>query len=155
MRALIDTCVVIDALQDREGFGEEAEKIFLAVANQRYVGFLTAKSVTDIYYLVQRYTHSDRDTRIILNTLFHLFELIDTTGMDCMRALSLDVSDYEDAVMMESAVRVGVECIVTRNIKDYNKSPVPVYTPSDFLKLLQKQEENIYPQRGEHPCQDT
>ena len=141
MRALIDTCIVIDALQNREGFCDDAHKIFIAVANKRFMGFLSAKSVTDIYYLTHHYTHSDKDTRTVLNTLFQLFELIDTAGMDCRRAISSDISDYEDAVMVESAVRSGIDCIVTRNIKDYDKSPVPVYLPSDFLELIESQEE--------------
>ena len=141
MRALIDTCIVIDALQNREGFCDDAHKIFLAVANKWFVGFLSAKSVTDIYYLAHRYTHSDKDTRTILNTLFQLFELIDTAGMDCRRAISSDISDYEDAVMVEAAVRSGFDCIVTRNIKDYNKSPVSIYSPLDFLKLIEPKEE--------------
>ena len=141
MRALIDTCIVIDALQNREVFFDDAQKIFLAVANKWFVGFLSAKSVTDIYYLTHHYTNSDKDTHAILNTLFQLFELIDTAGMDCRRAISSDISDYEDAVMVESAVRSGVDCIVTRNIKDYSKSSVPIYIPSDFLKLIEPQEE--------------
>ena len=58
--------------------------------------------------------------------------------MDCKRAISLDISDYEDAVMVESAVRSG---IVTRNIKDYNQSLVPVYLPSEFLKKIEPLEE--------------
>ena len=33
MRALIDTCIIIDALQAREPFAEDAQQIFLAVAN--------------------------------------------------------------------------------------------------------------------------
>ena len=141
MRALIDTCIVIDVLQNREDFCDDAQKIFLAVANKRFVGFLSVKSVTDIYYLTHRHVHSDKDTRAVLNTLFKLFEVIDTAGMDCRRALSSDISDYEDAIMVESAVRAGVDCIVTRNVKDYSKSPVPVYSPSDFLKLIEIQEE--------------
>ena len=141
MRALIDTCIVIDALQNREGFCDDAQKIFLAAANKRFVGFLSAKAVTDIYYLTHHYIHSDKDTRAVLSTLFQLFELLDTAGIDCRKAISSDISDYEDAVMVESAVRSGVDCIVTRNIKDYSKSPVPVYLPSNFLKLIEPQEE--------------
>ena len=141
MRALIDTCIVIDALQNREGFCDDAQKIFLVVANKWFVGYLSAKSVTDIYYLTYHYTHSDKDARAILNTLFQLFELLDSTGIDCRKAISSDISDYEDTVMVEPAVRSGVDCVVTRNIKDYSKSPVPVYLPSDFLKLIEPQEE--------------
>lgn len=137
MRALIDTCVVIDALQAREPFCKDAQQIFLAVANHRTVGFLTAKSATDIYYLTHRHTHSDQETRRVLSTLFSLFELLDTAGIDCRRAIASELTDYEDAVMVESALRSGVDCIVTRNLKDYEKSAVPAYSPSAFLKQIE------------------
>lgn len=136
MRALIDTCIVIDALQNREPFCREAQDIFLAVANKQFTGFLTAKSVTDIYYLTHRHTHSDKETRIVLGKLFSLFELLDTAGMDCRKAISSDVSDYEDAVMVEAALCASMDCIVTRNIKDYTKSTLRVYAPADFLQFL-------------------
>ena len=140
MRALIDTCIVIDALQNREPFCKEAQAIFLAVANKQFTGFLTAKSVTDIYYLTHRHTHSDKETRMVLSKLFSLFELLDTAGMDCRKAISSDISDYEDAVMVEAALRADMDCIVTRNIKDYTKSQVPVYNPADFLQQLKSSE---------------
>ena len=133
MRALIDTCIIVDALQSRQPFCAEAQEIFLAAANKRFSGFITAKSATDIYYITHRYTHNDKDTRTILNTLFGLFDLLDTAGMDCRRAISSDISDFEDAVMVESALRCDIDSIVTRNLKDYTKSSVPVYAPSCLL----------------------
>lgn len=136
MRVLIDTCIIIDVLQSREPFCKEAQELFLAVANKQFIGFLTAKSTTDIYYPTHRCTHDDKETRRILNTLFALFELLDTSGIDCRKAISSDLSDFEDAVMVESAIRSGMDCIVTRNLKDYVKAPLPVYSPSDFLNLL-------------------
>jgi len=141
MRVLVDTCIVIDALQNRAPFHLDAQNIFLAVANKRCDGFLTAKSTTDIYYLTHRCTHSDKDTRKVLNTLLGLFELLDTAGMDCRRALSSNISDYEDAVMVESAIRADMDCIVTRNLKDYSKAPIPVYSPTDLLKIIEPEEE--------------
>ena len=138
MRVLIDTCVIIDALQSREPFKDDAEKIFILAANKRFDGFITAKSVTDIYYLVHRATHSDKDTRKILSNLFVIFEPIDSAGLDCLKAISSEISDYEDAVMSETALRTEMEYIVTRNIKDYGKSPVSVFTPKDFLEMLEK-----------------
>ena len=38
--------------------------------------------------------------------------------------------------MIETAVRSGADCIVTRNTKDYSKAPLPVYTPEAFIELL-------------------
>ena len=57
MRAVIDTCVIVDALQSREPFCKDAQSIFLLCANRQFEGFLTAKAITDIYYLTHRQTH--------------------------------------------------------------------------------------------------
>ena len=137
MRALIDTCVIVDALQAREPFCADAQKIFLFAANQQFIGCMTAKSSTDIYYLTHRVTHDDKAARSILNKLFSLFEVVDTAGIDCRRAIPSDVSDFEDAVMVETALRTEADCIVTRNGRDFARSPVPVYTPGEFIKKLE------------------
>ena len=137
MRAFIDTCVVIDALQSREPFAKDAQDIFLAAANNLYLGYISAKAVTDIYYLMHRHTHDDKASRDILNKLFALFDVLDTAGIDCRKAVLSPVSDFEDAVMVETALRSEVDCIVTRNPRDFTKSPVPVYEPKAFLKLLE------------------
>lgn len=136
MRALIDTCVIIDALQNREPFEQEAQQIFFTIANKHATGYISAKSVLDIYYLTHRSTHSDEATRKILKTLLGLFDILDTTQLDCRQALSSDISDYEDAVMCETAKRCDVDCIVTRNQKDYAKSEVTVYSPAEFLEQI-------------------
>lgn len=141
MRALVDTCIIIDVLQSRVPFAEAAQKIFLCSANKKFDGYITAKSVTDIYYLAHRLTHSDAETRKILSKLFTLFHLLDTTSLDCRKAITSEISDYEDAVMVETAIRSEMDCIVTRNVKDYMKSSVKVYEPSEFLKLLGEEEE--------------
>lgn len=138
MRVLIDTCVIIDALQNREPFAKNAQAVFLAAANNQYAGCITAKASTDIYYLMHRYTHDDKASREVLNKLFSLFDVLDTSGMDCRRAIPSPISDFEDAVMTETAARSEVDCIVTRNIHDYIKSEVQVYTPEQFLKNLEK-----------------
>lgn len=141
MRVLIDICVIIDALQSRVPFAENAQKIFLYAANRQFEGYITAKSSTDIYYLTHRLTHSDEETRKILNKLYTLFHLLDTTSLDCRKAITSEIGDYEDAIMVETAIRSEMNCIVTRNIKDYTKSPIIVYEPSEFLTLLEAEKE--------------
>jgi hypothetical protein len=137
MRVILDTCIIMDAIQNREPFAEDAKNIVRAAANKWFTGCITAKSSTDIYYLTHRCTHSDKETRAILTKLFILFDVVDTAGMDARKAISSEVSDYEDAVMIETAIREDADCIVTRNVKDYSKSPVPVYEPAEFLRLLE------------------
>lgn len=142
MRVLVDTCVIIDALQSRVPFAEAAQRIFISSANKQFEAYITAKSVTDIYYLTHRLTHSDTETRKILSKLFTLFHLLDTTSLDCRKAISSEMADYEDAIMVETAIRSEMDCIVTRNVKDYTKSSVKVYEPDAFVKLLQAERKN-------------
>ncbi len=142
MRALIDTCIIIDALQAREPFSADAQQIFLLAANRQFDAFITAKSSTDIYYLTHRHTHNDKETRSVLHRLFLIFDLLDTEGMDCKHALSSSVSDYEDAVMIATASRSGMDYIVTRNIKDYVNSSVPVMTPAEFICMVTEDSSN-------------
>ena len=140
MRAMIDTCVIVDVLQSREPFCESGQKIFLLAANERFTGCISAKSATDIYYLSHRLTHDGKRSREILEKLFELFEVVDTTGEDCRRALASPVGDYEDAVLAESAVRASLDCVVTRNGRDFKHAPIPVLTPEEFLKKLADEE---------------
>ena len=70
--AIVDTCIIIDALQKREPFWKDAEKIFIAVANENFLGTITAKAVTDIYYLHHRNTHDGETTRKILQQLLEI-----------------------------------------------------------------------------------
>ncbi len=141
MRALLDTCVIIDTLQNRTPFSEHTKKVFVAAANNAFLGYISAKALTDIYYLTHRYTHNDKTSRDVLNKLVALFDVLDTTGMDCRKAIPSPTSDFEDAVMIETAIRTEVDCIVTRNTDDFSKSPIPVYTPEQFLKRLEEESE--------------
>lgn len=135
MKVLLDTCIIVDALQAREPFRESAEMIFLLAANKSIDGFITAKSITDIYYLTHRITHNDKDTRKIISNLLELFSPLDTCGIDCIKAFASESADYEDAVMIETAIRSNIDCIITRNKKDFVTSSVPIYNPDEFLKL--------------------
>ena len=140
MKILIDTCIILDALQDRKPFSEDAQNIFLAIKNKKVQGFLSAKSVTDLYDLLHRHTQSNQESRKILNKLFVLFGILDTTAEDCRKAVFSEMNDYEDAVMAESALRCDMDGIVTRNTKDYEKAAIPIFSPK---QLLEKIENNV------------
>lgn len=135
--AMLDTCVIIDALQKREPFWKDAERIFIAAANEKFTGVIAAKAVTDIYYLHHRNTHNGKATRKALQSLLEIFSLADTASSDCRNALLSETADFEDAVMIETARRIKADCIVTRNKKDYLKSPVAVMSPEEFLSALE------------------
>ena len=46
------------------------------------------------------------------------------------------MTDYEDAIMVETAKNAAVDHVVTRNIKDYAKASISVITPSELLEKI-------------------
>lgn len=135
MKILVDTNIIIDALTGREPFREDAEKIFIAAANRSADMYITASSATDIYYLVRKYLHSTEKSKVIMGKLYDLFYILDVTDADCIEAISSTVKDYEDAVVSCCACRNHMDYIVTRNMRDFEKSEVPPILPGDLIKM--------------------
>ena len=46
------------------------------------------------------------------------------------------MSDVEDAFQAAAALAWQADAIVTRNVGDYRRSPIPAMTPAQFLKRL-------------------
>ena len=145
MRALLDTNVIVDVLQSRKPWCVDGEAIFRAVANKQVTGCITAKEVADIHYFTRRLFRGQENVDIrareVISKLLSLFELLDTQAIDCKKALSSNCHDFEDAIMIETAARAEVDCIVTRNLEDYKASTIPAYAPSAFVKLLSPEDQ--------------
>ena len=139
MKVLIDTCIIIDALQCREHFFDDAQNILIGNANDEFTGIITAKSVLDIYYIIHRYDHNNDKTKEIILNLLSLLTVCDTTKEDINNAVLSDISDYEDAVIAAAAERIHADAIVTRNSKDFRKSKVRVMEPYELLNELDLQ----------------
>ena len=101
---------------------------------------ITSANVADIHFFSRKQftgqENVDAKARQVMTKLYALFELIDTLGIDCQNAIAIENNDYEDAIMIESAVRSGLDCIVTRNPEHFKVSPIPVYSPSEFAQKL-------------------
>ncbi len=136
MKILVDTNVIIDALTSREPFKNEAEQIFMLTANRIEDMYITASSATDIYYLVRKYLHSTEQAKSVMSKLYELFHILDVTASDCKEALLTEMSDYEDAVISCCATHNHIDYIVTRNIKDYEKSKVQAILPDQLLRMV-------------------
>ena len=136
MKIIFDTCVILDYLLDREEYSSNAEKLIIKVAQNSLQGLITVKSLMDVHYILKHTIHNEEKIREIISTLLDSFALVDSTGENAVRALSSDVNDYEDALMIETAVYYEADGIVTRNLKDCRKSPIRIYSPEELLAVL-------------------
>jgi predicted nucleic-acid-binding protein len=134
--ALIDTNVVLDYAEKREGFFETAEKVFLQMWQGAFVGFVSASAVTDIYFfLKKRY----KDTKIAMSLLKMLLDALDVLAVSretIDTAIESDMADFEDAVQAIAAQDFGIGIVVTRDKAGFRNSGLRGYSPEEFLETL-------------------
>ena len=68
--------------------------------------------------------------------LLRLFDVAPVNRQILEGALDLPFGGFEDAVTHEAARNVQVDAIVTRNLRDFKKSLIPVHPPRELLSLL-------------------
>ena len=137
MTVLLDTNIIMDALQERTLFDVEAKEILKRAQNDEIECCITANSITDIFYIYNR-ARNEKTARQAISFLLDTYTIISVTGDDCKDALDLAIEDYEDAVVVACALKAKVDYIVTRNEAFINEDlPIKTITPKDFLTLLQ------------------
>jgi predicted nucleic acid-binding protein len=132
---LIDLNIILDVLQKREPFYKASAGILAAVETLRIQGYMAAHSLTTLFYLVQK-DKSSAEARATITNLLQFIQVAPVDQSTIEQALNLDYRDFEDAVQMISAVQCKVDCLVTRNVKDYQPALLPVVKPVDFLSTL-------------------
>ncbi len=134
MRIFIDTNVLIDLVADRQGFAEDAERIFaLAVAGKIKL-MTSALSIVTAMYVAHKYGYEN--VRESLKAISGFVEILDLKSQTVCDMLSSDWTDYEDATQNQTAINAKADFIVTRNKKDFVKSALPVYAPNEVLDVL-------------------
>ncbi len=134
---LIDLNVILDVLQKREPFYEASASLFSAAETGKIVGYIAAHGITTLFYLIQK----DKGKAAARATITNLLQIVKVAPVDqatIEQALNLDLPDFEDAVQMMAAVQCKLDCLITRNTKDYQPALLPVLQPVDFLAGLGK-----------------
>ncbi len=139
MKVLVDTNVVLDVLLDRQPFAKSAARIFAFVEESKIEGFLCATTVTTVDYLLGQ-ALAPAKARQALRQLLHLFEIAPVNRPVLEQALQSRISDFEDAVLEQSARLVGADAIATRNVRDFEKSSVIVFNPVDLIAAMDEQQ---------------
>jgi predicted nucleic acid-binding protein len=138
MRVLIDTNVVLDFLQEREPFVEEAAKLFERIDAGEIEGFITATTITNIYYIIRKAAGSTVAIDAIAQILTDLHICaVDRSVLE--QAILLNFQDFEDAVQYACAMMYGVDAIVTRDASGFTDSEISVILPGKLNNLDKNQ----------------
>lgn len=95
MRILLDTNVLLDYFQHREGF-TTSEKILQTCAENSVSGFVAAHSFPNMFYILRKF-YSDEERREILTNIISLLNVAEISHSIIASALSRkDFHDFED-----------------------------------------------------------
>lgn len=142
LNLMIDSNVVLDMFLERVPFfSMSVRAISLSKTYENEVNhFISAASVTDIYYLTQKNLKNPAAVCELFKILFEFVKVVDVTAEDIRKAFALNWKDFEDSVQYAVAVRNNFDGIVTRNMQGFVGEEVKIFTPEEACRYV---EENL------------
>ncbi|MBD2627797.1 type II toxin-antitoxin system VapC family toxin [Trichormus variabilis] len=138
MRVLVDTNIVLDFLLQREPFSQDAELLFQAIDSGQVVGYVTATTLTDIFYISRKHTLSIEQARQAVSETLTVMVICPVNRAVLESAFKSGLADFEDAVQIFCAVEQGLDAILTRDAKGFLSSSIPVLSIQELLQRLRR-----------------
>jgi hypothetical protein len=86
--------------------------------------------------MLQQYMNDKKLRRIMLSVLDYLNIIAINKDM-IKKGLQSRQKDFEDALQLQSAYSIkDIDCLITRNRRDYNQSLIPILSPDEFTLQL-------------------
>jgi predicted nucleic acid-binding protein len=133
-KIFIDTNIVLDLLGKREPFYEDAAKLFSLADRGKVKLHVSALTIANSNYVLSKLKNA-KEARVILLKFKILVVVLELN--DKIIELSLNdesFKDFEDGIQYYTAVEHQSNIIITRNLKDFKSSKIPVMTASQYLK---------------------
>jgi predicted nucleic acid-binding protein len=132
---LLDTDILIDVALDRQPYSVPAPELLDRLEGRPDRAFIAWHTVSNFYYIVAP-RRGGKSTRQFILELTR-FVSVAATGTDALRfAFTLPMTDFEDAMQVAAARICGAQHIVTRNFRDFARSPIPAVGPEQALAEL-------------------
>ncbi|AFZ32574.1 PilT protein domain protein [Gloeocapsa sp. PCC 7428] len=135
MRVLVDTNIILDALLLREPFFIDAKALLNAIESKQLQGYVTATTLTDIFYIARK----SKGIAVAKQDIAELLVLMQVCTVDqniLEAAISSQIADFEDAIQLACAISENLDAIVTRNTQDFAGSNLPILSAGTLLACL-------------------
>jgi hypothetical protein len=135
MKITVDLNVLLDVAQNRLPHYQASEEVLHRARAGEYLVVLPGHAITTLHYIIEKWSSTSLANQTIDGLLSgFLIHASDKTNFQ--RARQLPLKDFEDALVASIAEATGSDYVVTRNVKDFEGSPVSAITPADFLEAL-------------------
>lgn len=132
MKLLIDTNILIDYVCHRGEFYNAARNVFETALTGDNELLLTDLSYMNCLYVAKHYNIEEKALIKALLAIQKQCGLAEINNDVISAALTSDWKDKEDALQYEAALASNADGIVTRNVKDFHKSQIQIFTTADI-----------------------
>lgn len=132
----LDTNILVDIVAKRKIFADNAIAIFNYCENNKIEMFTTSHSIATLHYIAKKIV-DEKELRSIIEDLLDTISIIGVSEITLRKSLKSNHKDFEDAIQIVVAQSIiDMDCIVTRDLKDYKNAEISVFTPDEFLNKL-------------------
>ena len=130
---LVDTNIILDVMLERDDLVDHSEVVLEWCGSRPGQVWLAWHGLATLYYVGVKLAGKAKTEKYIAEIL-DVFEIPPTDTRSARLARMLPIPDFEDAMQVAAADTVKADFIITRNIKDYKKSPIPAISPEEFVE---------------------
>lgn len=132
----IDINILVDIFANREPFVHKSLSIYNLAIKRKIKLYSSSNTITTLHYILKK-SISEEKTRLALEHVVEHVLIIPVDINIIKKSLKSNHKDFEDAIQITSAQSINtIECIVTRDLKDYKNAEMKVLTPDEFLNTL-------------------
>jgi predicted nucleic acid-binding protein len=136
-KLFIDTNIVIDLLSRREPFYDEAATLFSLADKKQIELTVSSLTIANTSYALLRQMNSNK-AKSILRKLRLIVKVASLDDKIVGLALNDEAfSDFEDGLQYFTAIENGQDLIITRNLKDFKNSKLPIMTAKQFIETIE------------------
>ena len=135
IRLFLDTNLVVDVLERREPFCNDAVRLFTMAYNKQVQLVVSPMTYSTTSFLLRK--HGPEGVRNLLSNFRQLSRVATTDERTVDDSLASQFKDFEDAMQYYTAVNAKADVIITRSGKDFAASKLPVMTATEYLATLE------------------
>lgn len=132
----LDSNILVHIVANRFPFSKNAISIFDYCQRRKITMYSSSHSIATMHYIAKRMV-DEKELLSIIADLLDTISIIAVAESILKKSLKSSHKDFEDAIQITAAQSINtMDCIITRDLKDFKFSEIKVFTPDEFLNTV-------------------
>lgn len=134
-KIFIDTDIFLDTIMERKPHSEFSNMLISLCELNKIEGHTSSLVIANIYYILNKLSNHEKAIEAI-NKICSLVKVLPFTDKEIRESIEAEFNDFEDGIQCFIALNHKIDCLITRNIKDFKKARLSILTPNEYLQTI-------------------